>query len=215
MSEEQTGKTRHRVIFGGMFVGLLFFAAMALWVPTIFVNVMTRSYRYELSETSIADIPSRDTAIVFGAALRKKGTEPSAFLTWRVNTAVELYKAGKVKHLLMSGDGSYYDHDEPVVMQKVAMAQGVPEKDIWLDKFGFDTYDSCTRAKKYRQVTSAIVVTQGYHEPRAVFTCRYVGIDTIGVNAQSEPGEGWSLYAIAREWLSTDKLFVQLLVNKF
>lgn len=193
---------------------MLIVLATLLWAPTIYVNAVTHSKRYELSRVAVSDIPKRDVAIVLGAALRYKGTEPSLYLKWRINTAVKLYKAGKVDRLLMSGDGSYFDHDEPYIMRREAIAQGVPADKIEMDKFGFDTYDSCMRAKRLRNISSAIMVTQGYHLPRAVFSCREIGINAIGVNAESDPQQGWTPYAIAREWLSTDKLFVQLALHK-
>ncbi len=206
--EQKRGKWRRLVSV----VGVL--AALVLWAPTIYVNLSTRPVRYELSHVNITVVPKREVAIVLGAALRDEGKEPSAYLQWRVDTAVKLYKAGLVKTLLMSGDGSYSTHDEPAVMRRLAIAEGVPAGSIEMDKFGFDTYDSCTRAQRYRGITSAILVTQGYHLPRAVYSCRAIGMDAIGVNAQSQPLEGWSAFAIAREWLSTDKLFMQLVVHK-
>ncbi len=206
--EQKRRKLRRLVSFAVVLVVLV------LWAPTIYVNLSTRSVRYELSRVNIAKVPKHDVGIVLGAALRKKGTEPSAYLKWRINTAVKLYKAGKVDRLLMSGDGSYYDHDEPYIMRREAIAQGVPADKIEMDKFGFDTYDSCSRAQKYRGITSAILITQGYHLPRAVYSCQVIGMDAIGVNAQSQPREGWSVYAVVREWLSTDKLFIQLADHK-
>lgn len=196
--------------FGVFIFFVVLVGAVLLWGPTIYVNLATRSNRYELSHVKVSEVPKRDVAIVLGAALRNGGTEPSSYLRWRVETAVKLYKAGRVDSLLMSGDGSYTNHDEPAVMRSEAIALGVPADKIQMDKFGFDTYDSCTRAKKYRSITSATVVTQGYHLPRAVFSCRAIGIAAIGVNAESQPQEGWSAYAIAREWLSTDKMFLQI-----
>lgn len=210
-SDENEKKNSRR---GVLFRSALVAGALVLWGPTIYVNLATRSVRYELSRVNMRDIPHHSVGIVLGAALRKKGTEPSAYLKWRIDTAVKLYKAGKVDMLLMSGDGSYYDHDEPYIMRREAIAQGVPANKIEMDKFGFDTYDSCTRAMRLRNITSAIVVTQGYHLPRAVYSCRVIGMDAVGVNAQSEPQKGWSPMAIAREWLSTDKLFMQLAWHK-
>lgn len=203
---------KHRLLplIGGLFFLAVLGFVLALWGPTVYANLITRGERYELSRVKVQDVPKRDAAIVLGAALRNKGTEPSSYLQWRINTAVQLYKAGKVDRLLMSGDGSYYDHDEPYIMRREAIRQGVPADKIDMDKFGFDTYDSCTRAMKIRGITSATLVTQGYHLPRAVFTCQAIGMDAIGVNAQSSPGRNWTPYGIAREWLSTDKLFVQL-----
>ncbi len=212
MFRKDKEKKRSRFVsaLGVLFVLGLIVCAVVLWGPTLYANIATRGERYELSRQPIQTVPKRDVGIVLGAALRNSGTEPSYFLQWRIDTAVKLYEAGKVDRLLMSGDGSYYDHDEPYIMRREAIKQGVPADKIDMDKFGFDTYDSCTRAKKIRGVTSATLVTQGYHLPRAVFTCQAVGIDAIGVNAQSEPGHGWTPYAIGREWLSTDKLFIQL-----
>lgn len=199
----------------GVFVFFVVLAgAVLLWGPTVYVNLVTRSNRYELSHVKVSEVPKHDVAIVLGAALRNGGKEPSSYLRWRVETAVKLYKAGRVDSLLMSGDGSYTNHDEPAVMWHEAVSLGVPANKIAMDKFGFDTYDSCTRAKKYRSITSAIVVTQGYHLPRAVFSCRAIGIATIGVNAESRPQEGWSTHAIVREWLSTDKMFLQLIRHR-
>lgn len=206
-------KRQRRFKWRGLVIIALFVGALFLWGPTVYVNLVTRHYRYELSRVTVGNVPKRDIAIVLGAALRNNGTEPSSYLRWRVQTAVDLYKNGKVSKLLMSGDGSYATHDEPEVMQQLALDLGVPKKDIMLDKFGFDTYDSCSRARKYRDVSSATMVTQGYHLPRAVYSCRQIGIDAIGVNAQSEPQQGWTPYAIAREWLSTDKLFLQLAIR--
>ena len=193
---------------------LILVGAVLLWGPTIYVNLSTRTVRYELSRVDIARIPKRDVGIVFGAGLIKTGTQPSDYLRWRIDTAVKLYKAGRVGRLLMTGDGSYASHDEPAVMRRVAIAQGVPADKIDMDKFGFDTYDSCTRAQLYRGITSAIAITQGYHLPRAVFSCRAVGMDVVGVNAQSKPRKGFTAFDIVREWLSTDKLFLQLGLHK-
>jgi vancomycin permeability regulator SanA len=152
---------------------------------------------------------------VFGGGLRNEGQDASPYLQWRIETAVELYKAGKVTSLLMTGDGSYTTHDEPNIMRKIAIELGVPEADIAVDKFGFDTYDSCFRAHAIHSISSATVISQGYHIPRAILTCQKVGIDTIGVNAQTKSGKSWGYYDIVREWLSTDKLFIQLLDRKY
>ena len=85
---------------------------------------------------------------------------------------------GKVDGLLMSGDNHVASHDEPTAMRTYAIAHGVPAAAITLDYAGFDTYDSCYRARHIFGVRSAVVVTQSYHAPRAVYLCRSVGVDT-------------------------------------
>lgn len=134
----------------------------------------------------VADAPTRPVAIVFGAA--------GDILQDRVSTGVELYKAGKVKKLLMTGDNGRDSYNEPQTMKDQAMAEGVPAKDIVLDYAGFRTYDSVYRAHATFGVTSALLVTQRYHLPRALFLARRLGIpDAAGVDAAKRPYVGqWS-----------------------
>jgi SanA protein len=130
------------------------------------------------------DVPARQVAIVFGAEVKKDGT-PSIILRDRVETAVALYKSGKVEKLLMSGDNRFVDYNEPEAMRRYALALGIPDADIVLDYAGRRTYDTCYRAKEIFGVNSAVLVTQGFHLPRALFLCNAFGIDAIGVEAQN------------------------------
>jgi vancomycin permeability regulator SanA len=154
-------------------------------------------------------VPKRQVAIVFGAGVEQDGA-PTPYLQWRIETAVKLYKAHRVQKILMTGDNSSKHYNEPVGMKKYAMKLGVPGKDIVLDYAGLNTYDSCYRASKIFKVTSATLVTQGYHLPRAVMTCKSFGIDTIGVDAEHDKGRTWGVMYIIREWVSTDKSLVQM-----
>lgn len=121
-------------------------------------------------------------AIVFGAGLQRDGT-PSPVLQDRVNAAVQLYQAGKVEKILMSGDNRFVDYNEPGAMQTFAISLGVPEADIVLDYAGRRTYDTCYRALHIFEVKEAVLVTQRYHLPRALFTCNELGLKSSGVEA--------------------------------
>ena len=101
----------------------------------------------------------------------------------RVSTAAELYKAGKVDKLLMSGDNSTLSYNEPGAMKKYAMQLGIPEEAIVLDYAGRRTYDTCYRAKVIFGVTDATLVTQDYHLPRALIICQNIGLKAVGVSA--------------------------------
>ena len=101
----------------------------------------------------------------------------------RVSTAAQLYFSGKVQKILMSGDNRFVDYNEPASMQTYALELGVPEEAIVLDYAGRRTYDTCYRAKHIFGLESAILVTQNYHLPRALFTCNGVGLKSIGVAA--------------------------------
>lgn len=130
------------------------------------------------------DVPARPVAIVFGAEVRRNGT-PSAVLRDRLETAVSLYKRGKVEKLLMSGDNRFVDYNEPEAMRRYALGLGVPDADIVLDYAGRRTYDTCYRAKEIFGVKSAVLVTQRFHLPRALFLCNAFGMDAVGVESEN------------------------------
>jgi SanA protein len=129
----------------------------------------------------VAAVPARRVAIVFGAQVLPGG-QLSVALAHRVDAAVALYRAGKVRQLLMTGDNREGDYDEPDAMRAYAIARGVPEGAILTDPAGLRTYDSCYRARGVFGIgpDEAILVTQAYHLPRAIFTCGGVGVRAIG-----------------------------------
>lgn len=126
--------------------------------------------------------PPAPAAIVFGAGLMRDGS-PTPILRDRVASATELYFAGKVKKLLMSGDNRFIDYNEPQAMKAYALELGVPEQDIVLDYAGRRTYDTCYRAKHIFGLQQALLVTQRYHLPRAVLICNGLGLEAEGVQA--------------------------------
>lgn len=127
-------------------------------------------------------VPARRVAIVFGAGLWRDGT-PTPVLRDRIQTAANLYFDGKVEKLLMSGDNTTVDYNEPESMRQYALSLGVPDEDIVLDYAGRRTYDTCYRARDIFGVDSAILVTQGFHLPRALYLCNMLGVDGVGVPA--------------------------------
>lgn len=131
---------------------------------------------------SIEEVPTERVAIVFGAGLRRDG-QPTPVLIDRVTAAAQLYFRGKVEKLLMSGDNRFANYNEPKAMQAYAMRLGVPKDAIVLDYAGRSTYDTCYRAKAIFEVSSAVLITQRFHLPRALYTCRILGIKAEGVPA--------------------------------
>jgi SanA protein len=143
-------------------------------------------WRYaRLTWTDPAEVPNRPVAIVFGAGIRPDGGL-SPMLQDRVDTAIDLYRAGKVRKLLMSGDNRFVWYDEPGRMYDYAVAQGVHPADIVRDYAGRRTYDTCYRASAIFGVTDAVLVTQAFHLPRALFTCRNLGVDAVGLVADRQ-----------------------------
>ncbi len=124
-------------------------------------------------------LPNRQVALVLGAQVRPTG-ELSDMLLDRVLAGIELYKAGKVKKLLFSGDHGHRNYDEVNAMRHFALARGVPARDIFMDHAGFDTYSSLYRAKKVFQVKEMIIVTQAFHLPRALYIAHGLKISALG-----------------------------------
>jgi vancomycin permeability regulator SanA len=159
------------------FVWLVLFGAVTLGLPRIGFLLTTAG-----SRKSLANVPNRPVALVLGAGLRYDG-KPSDVLQARVDKAVALYQAGKVRKLLMSGDNSIQNYDEVSAMKDAAVSLGIPANDIILDYAGFRTLDSCVRLRKVFGQSSALVVSQGFHLPRAIHLCRWAGVDVVGVEA--------------------------------
>jgi SanA protein len=150
-----------------------------------FINRLIRSGSDAKLQTSITEISAENpprVAIVFGAKVWDDKT-PSPVLYDRVLTAAELYRAGRVKKILMSGDNSSESYDEPTAMKQTAVQLGVPESDIILDFAGRRTYDTCYRAREIFEVRRAILVTQEFHQARALYLCNNLGVDSIGITA--------------------------------
>lgn len=134
--------------------------------------------------TEAGAVPRRPVAIVFGAQVLPGGS-PSRALANRLDDAVALYRAGRVERLLLTGDGSSSEYyDEPAVMRAYALERGVPDAAIVQDTAGLRTYDSCYRAKAAFGVESAVLVTQAYHLPRAIYTCERLGVRAVGFAAE-------------------------------
>jgi SanA protein len=129
---------------------------------------------------SVNSAPPRRVAIVFGAGLWRDGS-PTPILRDRVQAAAQLYFAGKVQKLLMSGDNRYLDYNEPGAMRGYALELGIPEADIVLDYAGRRTYDTCYRARQIFGVQQALLITQSFHLPRAIYTCNRLGLPAEGV----------------------------------
>jgi len=156
---------------------LLFLPVSAILFWRSWLNLSYSPYIY----ANPAEVPPQRVALVFGAGIRNN--RPTPVLADRIKAAVALYQAGKVQKLLLSGDNSIPEHNEPGVMAAYAQELGVPAADIVLDYAGRRTYDSCYRAKVIFGVEAAVLVTQEFHQARAVYLCDQLGIVAVGLSA--------------------------------
>ena len=149
-------------------LGALAFICGNLWIALrahsrVFVN--------------LEELPSNDVGLVLGTSARGPAGWENPFFANRIAAAAELYRAGKVKHLLLSGDNRRVDNDEPTDMRKALAKHGVPESATTLDYAGFRTLDSLARAKEVFGLTKLTIITDDFHVERALLLARHYGID--------------------------------------
>lgn len=168
-----------------MFKKLGIFGIVAATALTLFIiscNYYILSYSTPFVFTN-STVPSSTVVLILGAKVNPPNI-PSLALQDRLDTALDLYNNNKVSLFLVSGDHGTKDYDEVNTMKQYLLDHNIPKEKIFLDHAGFDTYDSFYRARDIFQVTSTIVVTQGYHLPRSIFIGNKLGITTYGVNAE-------------------------------
>ncbi|EGE4653504.1 vancomycin high temperature exclusion protein [Salmonella bongori serovar 40:z35:-] len=142
-----------------------------------YANRLIVNASQHLTWNAIQAVPAREVGLVLGA---KPGNR---YFIRRINTAAALYHAGKVKWLLVSSDNGQKEYDEPSAMQQALIAKGVPEAAIFCDYAGFSTLDSVVRARKVFGENRITIISQAFHNQRAIWLAQQYGIDAIGVNA--------------------------------
>lgn len=159
---------------------------------------------------NVENVTNKDFAIVLGAAI-KNNRQPGNYLKYRLDDVITLYQEGKIKKILISGDNGEDAHDEISVMNNYLVKNEVSQDDIFGDYAGFDTYSTMERADKVFDIKNAIIVSQGFHLPRALYIAREKGIDAIGYATRQSFGK--RRYFL-REYLATIKSFFDCAVNR-
>jgi SanA protein len=157
----------------------------------------------------VEQVPCHDVALVLGTSKYASGGNINLYFKFRMEAAAVLYHSGKVKHILVSGDNSVQSYNEPRQMKKYLIELGVPSNKITLDYAGFRTLDSVVRAKKVFQQNSFTIVSQEFHNQRALFICRKYDIDAVAFNAKDVPS-GYSIRVQFREYFAKFKSVLDL-----
>jgi vancomycin permeability regulator SanA len=163
---------------------------------------------YLVTEDEAAELGA-DCILVLGAGLKPDGT-PNHMLRDRLDKGIELYKSGAAPKVLLSGDNGQEEYDEVNAMKEYALKEGVPSEDIFMDHAGFSTYESIYRARDIFEVKKAIIITQRYHQYRALYMARGFGIESYGVISEPRVYAGQD-YREIREILARDKDFIKMI----
>lgn len=169
----------------------------------------TRAYIFN----DVDSIPPQKVALVLGAA-KTLGQRANPYFQYRMQAAKKLYDAGKVKAFIVSGDNRTHDYNEPEDMRQSLIEMGVPDSIIYLDYAGLRTLDSVVRSNKIFGQDSIIVVSQEFHNERAVFLAQYYGMTAYGYNARDLTLNRSSSRTKVREKFARVKVFVDIVLGK-
>lgn len=187
---------------------VLMIAAMAF---IVFANLLIVRANRDRLYIRVQDVPRRDTALVLGSNRVIGNGTPNPYFIGRMEAAAALYHAGKVRRLLVSGDNSRRDYDEPTMMKEALIARGVPASAIVCDYAGFRTLDSVVRAREVFGLDACTIVTQRYHNTRALEIARANNIDAVGFCA-GDAGLRFSVRSELREVASRTMAVLDLYV---
>lgn len=161
----------------------------------------------------VGDIPARRVGLLLGTAPKHENGGTNLYFVYRVDAAAELYKAGKVDRIIVSGDNHVREYSEPDEMRDSLLARGIPDSVLVLDYAGLRTLDSVVRAQKIFGQSQLIVISQRFHNERALCLAHHFGIDAIGFNAKDLPLY-YQAKGFLRERLARVKMFLDFLTGK-
>jgi len=190
-------------------IGLLF---VSLLILIFLCDFIIESYSESKTYSSIHQIPSNRVGLVLGTSKRLSSGLANPYYTYRIEATAALYKADKVKFILVSGDNGSVYYNEPSTIKKDLILLGIPKEHIFLDYAGFRTLDSMVRANIVFGLDSVTVISQEFHNKRAIFLANRKGLTAIGYNAKDIDGQqGFKVHF--REYFARVKVFIDLLLK--
>ncbi len=193
--------------FMGVMIILIFIAILASYLCNQWIIQTAQNDMY----TSSDDIPDNDVALVLGTKQYLNSGRENYYFRYRINAVVELYRKGKIKHIIVSGDNHTHSYNEPEDMKAALMREGIPEQKITLDFAGFRTLDSVVRCKEVFQQNKFTIVSQEFHNQRALFIADKYNIEAIAFNAK-DVGKAFGRKTMAREYLAKVKAVLDIYI---
>ena len=190
-----------------IFTNVILIGIVVLYFSNSQINKFSKGRIY----TDLIKTPAHKVGLVLGTSRHMKNGQPNPFFYNRIKAAASLYFAGKIKYVLVSGDNRFYTYNEPREMKRELMKMGIPDTCIIMDFAGFRTLDSVVRCKKVFGQNEVTIISQEFHNERALFIAHYYGMNAIAFNA-ADPDPEYSLAVNIREYFARTKVYLDLYV---
>jgi SanA protein len=195
-----------------------FYTLIVCTILSFFIFSFWANYKIENSSETfifdkVSDLPAIETGLLLGTSKTLKNGTPNQYFQNRIHATLELFRAGKIKYIIISGDNSSKEYNEPLDMKMELLLNGIPDSVIYLDYGGFRTFDSVIRAKKIFGQHKIVSISQKFHNERAVFIARKNDMEAYGFNAK-DVNAYMGLKTNVREFFARTKVFLDILINR-
>ena len=192
-----------------LLITIVLFPIFSIIFADNIIKLASKNFLY----TDIVKIPENKAGLVLGTSKYLSKGQINFYYQYRIDATVELYKAGKIKHIVVSGDNSRKTYDEPTQMKADLIAAGVPANVIYLDYAGFRTWDSVVRMKEIFSQDSFTIISQRFHNERAIYLAHRYKLNVIAFNAK-DVDKYFGFKTNQREKFARVKVFVDFFTNK-
>jgi SanA protein len=192
-----------------MIIGLIIIITTYIFIADFIVTKSSDKFLY----SEVNTVPRNKVGVLLGTSKYLKNGSINEYWQNRIDACVDLYKSGKISAIIVSGDNSHREYDEPTDMKNELIKRGVADSAIYLDYAGFRTFDSMIRANKVFGQDSFTVISQKFHNQRAVYIARHFNINAIGFNAKDVSAYN-GFKTKVREKIARGRLFIDMLIDK-
>ncbi len=190
----------------------LVFISISLAIYAIAINFWISYQAKNSIHDNVLQLPKNKVGLVLGTGKYTSYGSINLYYKYRLEAATSLYKSGKIEYILVSGDNSRKSYDEPTDFKNDLIKKGIPENKIYLDYAGFRTLDSIVRAKAVFGLNSITIISQKFHNERAIYLAKHFNIDAIAFNAKGV-SSSYSIKTTIREYLARTKASLDILFN--
>ncbi len=187
-------------------------AIFSLFILLVESNYLVKSDAENLTFDKIENVPDNQIGLLLGTSKLLSNGYSNYYFKYRIDATVELFKNNKIKYLIISGDNSREEYDEPTDMKNELIKQGIDSTKIYLDYAGFRTFDSVVRAKEIFGQNSLLIISQKFHNERAIYIAHKLKMKAIGFNAKNV-SKYFGIKTVIREYFARVKVIIDFIIG--